>query len=93
MLSFASLLMVLISGFFMALVVFILGRLRVKIHYLAIFVSFSIFVIVLLAFYMNDHTVYISSLVFAGLTSISCGAIAYFALGMGLGTKKKKVEK
>ena len=89
MLSSPSLLMVLIAGFFMALTVGILGRLRVKTRYLATLVALSVFVIVLSAFYMNDHSIYITSIIFALIASLFCGILAYFALKLGVRTMKK----
>jgi hypothetical protein len=78
-----TLLIVFLATFIIFIIIFILGRLKIKTKYLATIIGIAILLITLIAFSINDSSNFLLSLVFGILISIFCGVVSYFSIELG----------
>jgi len=80
--SLVSLLVIVIASFLLLMIIFVLGRLKVKTLHLSLLVGLSIFVIILLALYINDSKLQLFSFILSGTIAVFFSCVIYFALNI-----------
>jgi hypothetical protein len=77
--TLSSLLIIIIATFIVLMIIFILGRLKVKAHYLGLISCIAIFTVILIALYVNDSNISLFSFLLSGFISIFCGLSIFLA--------------
>jgi hypothetical protein len=77
--SVFSLILIILLTFLLFILIGILGRIRVKTRYLAIIAGVAIFIILSIAFYINDNKISVFSLILSLIISLFCMLGTYFS--------------